>query len=400
MTYNEREQLGIDTDTKRLIELTSLSEKSQDAIGEIISLVQRKAPKLFDGLTSSNKEKIAALCQLKLYSHDEVVCLQGDDPDAYYTVIRGAVSIYVLNSTLYDHERGNGREKYGKFITQLNVGEAFGELSFNISGDHDRRNASVVSDGHDASGGSCVLLLVPESCYLSEMIGRDSSKHQTKDKIQLLKSSLLFRHWTMDKLVKLAYMMKKKYFEKGATIVPQGERMEHFFIINNGKVRIVIKGVRNGRKKEQAAVTVDIADLRQRDVIGLIEVFNSSSSSSKSPREAVALTETEVFYVPLTFIKPMLLTDKGTCTIAEQVVERRRNWTELRTDYAAKFPQMSMKLPKGAATVSVILECLLQNALTGFDDDQSIIYGYCMSVVEVRDERLWPATGLCATAIR
>mmetsp|Transcript_1722 Transcript_1722/g.2681 ORF Transcript_1722/g.2681 Transcript_1722/m.2681 type:complete len:99 (-) Transcript_1722:1005-1301(-) len=91
--------LLIDTDTKRILELTATADRAQDAVEEIVSIVQRKAANLLDGLTDSNKVPTACHCQMKLYANDEVVFHQGDEPDVYHTVIRGAVSIYALNSS-------------------------------------------------------------------------------------------------------------------------------------------------------------------------------------------------------------------------------------------------------------------------------------------------------------
>lgn len=216
--------LNVDSDTKRLLELTTADNRAQDAVEEIVSILQRKSPKLLDGLTESNREQIARMCQVKLYGHDEVVFHQGDEPDAYYTVIRGTVSIYALNSSSSSNGDGNlnqkGRSKYGVFITQLPPGDSFGELSFNGDGNHSRRNAGVISDGchgevvrkqssssstpkNDIPQDKCVLLLIPEKCYMREMYARNAAKHQTKDKINLLKSNALFSNWTMDQLVKV-----------------------------------------------------------------------------------------------------------------------------------------------------------------------------------------------------
>eukprot|EP00585_Thalassiosira_rotula_P001755 CAMPEP_0196134162 /NCGR_PEP_ID=MMETSP0910-20130528/3125_1 /TAXON_ID=49265 /ORGANISM="Thalassiosira rotula, Strain GSO102" /LENGTH=442 /DNA_ID=CAMNT_0041393993 /DNA_START=36 /DNA_END=1364 /DNA_ORIENTATION=- len=374
--------LLIDTDTKRLLELTATADRAQDAVEEIVSIVQRKAANLLDGLTDSNKAQIACHCQTKLYANDEVVFHQGDEPDAYYTVIRGAVSIYALNSSSKDgnsSDHHKGRSKYGVFITQLPPGESFGELSFNGDGNHSRRNAGVVSDGchgesriiakqHGSSSSTsssstpeevsdgCVLLLIPDKCYMREMYARHAAKHQTKDKINLLKSSSLFQHWTMDQLVKIAYVMKKRCFDKGSVIIQQGERMEHLWIIKSGTVRIIQKGIRNdvnarnGRRNSKEPVSVDIADLGAKDMIGLIECIDESAK--KSQREAIVLTASELFFVPLSFFRPLLVQDACTFSLAEQVVERRRKWAEIRKEYAAKFPKMSMKLPKDAASMS------------------------------------------------
>lgn len=149
---------------------------------------------------------------------------------------------------------------------------------------------------------------------MSEMFARHSAKHQTKDKIAFLKESTLFKHWTMDQLVKLAYAMKKKQFSKGSAIVQQGERLENLWIIRDGVVRISHKvtpsndirsigksmddslNSRNRRGNAQQALCVDIADLGANDVIGLIESLDASIK--KSQREVVALCTTEMFFLP------------------------------------------------------------------------------------------------------
>ena len=90
--------LVVDESTRRLMELTSKRKRNEDDVDEIISLVQEKAPKLMDALSDTNKEKIAETCYLKSYGKNNVVFRQEDVPDAYYTVIRGAVSIYAKTS--------------------------------------------------------------------------------------------------------------------------------------------------------------------------------------------------------------------------------------------------------------------------------------------------------------
>eukprot|EP00957_Ditylum_brightwellii_P132578 10110496-Ditylum_brightwellii.AAC.1 len=198
----------VDDATKRLMDLTSEHNRSDDDIDEIISLVHEKAPKLLEGLTESNKKKIGINLFLKCYEHDEIVFKQGDPPDAYYTVIRGAVSIYALNSSTASTDNDDERDdrcKYGKFLMQLPPGASFGELSFNANYKHSSRSAGVVSDGshgqskvqlqtsgivtpdfsgmHETEASNvAVLLLIPEKTYMTELYTRHTSKHQTKDK--------------------------------------------------------------------------------------------------------------------------------------------------------------------------------------------------------------------------
>ena len=165
----------LDTDSRRLLELTTTDYRSSDALDDIITTVSRNAPKLLDGLTQRNKQQIAFFCQLKIYDHDEVVFHQGDDPDGFYTVLRGAVSIYAKrNASSESKDNKQERSKYGVFLTQLSPGQSFGELSFIGDGNHSKRNACVLSDGNhgDApkqnsrstsdSSDVCVLLIIPK----------------------------------------------------------------------------------------------------------------------------------------------------------------------------------------------------------------------------------------------
>ncbi len=99
----------VDESSRRLLELTSPSDRSEDDIDDIINILSEKAPKLLEGLRDSNKENIAKTCYLKTYANDEVVFNQGDVPDAFYTVIRGAVSIYARFSNNFNVGTGDER---------------------------------------------------------------------------------------------------------------------------------------------------------------------------------------------------------------------------------------------------------------------------------------------------
>ena len=101
----------IDDSTKRLMELTFTSERNEDIIDEIINLVNEKAPKVFEGLAESNKIAIAKTLYLKCYEYDEVIFRQGDWPDAYYTVLRGAVSLYA-KSPNFDQSLETEKRRY------------------------------------------------------------------------------------------------------------------------------------------------------------------------------------------------------------------------------------------------------------------------------------------------
>ena len=174
---------------------------------------------------------------------------------------------------------------------------------------------------------------------MSEMFARHSAKHQTKDKIAFLKESVLFKHWTVDQLAKMAYAMKKKQYSEGSVIIHQGERMEYLWIIKEGVVRVSHRVIsnqgnysiqkNNSYSDETSTLTVDLAYLGCCDCIGLIESLDDNVK--KSQREAVALTSTvDFFFIPLNFFRSMLIADVRTYGLVEKVAARRLKWESLR----------------------------------------------------------------------
>ena len=101
--------LVVDESSRRLLELTAQSDRNEDDLDDIINILSEKAPKLLEGLRDSNKENIAKTCYLRTYMNGEVVFHQGDVPDAFYAVIRGAVSIYARFSN--NTNTGSGDER-------------------------------------------------------------------------------------------------------------------------------------------------------------------------------------------------------------------------------------------------------------------------------------------------
>lgn len=399
--------LVLDHETKRLLELCAQQYRSDDDIQEIQAVVNAKAPKLLDGLTESNCTKIAKDLQVRCYEKDQVVFCQNDPPDCYYTVIRGAVSIYALSNTTStgsnadNNKESSDRNHYGKFLVQLPPGNGFGELSFNSNGKHSRRNAGVVSDGshgqsrvlirsdestasthlnstnissagNGSGGGSgvieveasnvAVLLCIPEKLYMAELFPRHAAKHQTKEKLAFLRSSFLFSQWPADQLIKLAYSMKKKTFVEGTTIAREGDRIEFVYMIREGKIR-VLKQIKDKQRKRMqggsaysdynnlhsADRSIDIAELAGRDIIGLVEL---AGKSKKMQREFLAIKTTDVFAVPLGLFVASLDQESSTMSIVKKIVAKRSQWEMLRVDYAKKFSTMPSDLPKNWKSIS------------------------------------------------
>lgn len=394
----------LDCGTKRLLELASEPYRSDDDIQTILSIVNTLAPKLLDGLTEVNCRNIAKGLEIRCYQRDKVLFQQGDPPDAYYTVIRGAVSIYARSE---EHANGGQTCRDGKFLCQLPPGASFGELSFNANGKHSPRNAGVISDGSQGQskviirsndiGGSktndigmveveasdvAVLLCINEALYMSELFPRHAAKHSTKDKLNLLKSSFLFRHWTTDQLIKVAYSMKKKTYAEGTVIAREGDHVELVYFIRKGRVKVqsARKGGQNGtniqknniqtmnyKKRPLRAIGgeeitnnndfsrtdtergIDIAFLGSGEIVGLVEI---ATKSKKMRRTIIATRCTDMFVVPMFVFHTFLVHQDRTRDFIEKMANKRRHWQALRLDYAVKFPSMPHTLPKDWAQMS------------------------------------------------
>ncbi|GMH68873.1 hypothetical protein TrST_g3172 [Triparma strigata] len=362
------------TDKKmaKLIDLTKKSdtEKSTEAI---LQIVQEEAPNLLSGLAMSNNRAIARSIEVRAYLNDEVVFRQNDAPDAYYTVLRGAVSIYALQSSATEEsgDEENNRKEYGKFLVQLKSGAGFGELSFQGDYNHTPRNAGIVSDGIGLmessvtfeekpgdkigeGGNVCILLLIPEECYMREMYALHASKNKTKEKINFLKKSFLFSTWSMDQLVKLAYAIKRKDFEKGGLLAKQGDRADNIFMVIKGKIRVQISSESHltddhGSKVGVTNKLVEIAELGENDIFGLVEGFDNKR---KMKRTGLAVVATEVYVCSLSQFTAMVSALPKTLMLVQKVVQKRKDWEKLRTDYAKAFQTMKCSLPNNATEMS------------------------------------------------
>jgi CRP-like cAMP-binding protein len=408
--------LILESGTKRLLDLTSNPYRSDDDVQTILSIINTLAPNLLGGLTEANCSKIAKGAEIRCYQRDQVLFRQGDSPDAYYTVIRGAVSIYARSGdariTTSDATGGGsiGTCRDGKFLCQLPPGASFGELSFNANGMHSPRNAGVVSDGSHgqskvmirsdgsrlsgvatSTGGKAgdggiieveasdvaVLLCIPEALYMKELFPRHAAKHSTKEKLDFLRSSFLFQHWTADQLIKLAYAMKKKTFADGTVIAREGDHVECIYMIRRGRVKLqsAIKGgnssrnfpkqnTRNARTRqlgykkrplgaidgEEGTITtsetlqgIDIAFLGDGEMLGLVE----AATKSKKMRRTIITTKcTDMFVVPIFAFHSFLVHQDKTKAFIDKMADKRRHWQALRLDYATKFPTMPRSLPR------------------------------------------------------
>ena len=287
----------------------------------------------------------------------------------------------------------NKRLQYGKFLVQFKRGKGFGELSFQADGNHTPRNAGIVSDGlglieaefnaaaspiqqnatRAVSGVDrtksdvCVLLLVPEACWMKEMFALHASKNQMNSKVAFLKKSFLFSQWSNDQIVKLAYQIKKREMAKGDVLAKQGDSSNVIFLIIKGRIKVrggkrragmarvllltprsvqiqvssesVLKDS-DGSKVGVTTKVVEIAELGENDIFGLVETYENKR---KMMRTGMCVQSGEVFICTMSQFSTMVAQVPKTLALVEKVVQKRRAWEKLRAEYASNFPSMKVR---------------------------------------------------------
>ena len=206
------------------------------------------------------------------------------------------------------------------------------------------------------TSGVSVLLLIPEKTYMGGLYNVHAIMNQTKDKIALLRNNFLFMSWSIDQLVTLAYGMKKMEYFKNDKVVGQGETSEHVYLIVKGKVKVSISNEVGlvgtsilGEKAGNSNKVVEIAELGENDIIGLVELTCHSPTMGRS---ITASSTLEVFVMSMSLFGTTMANSKATKEIIGKVVEKRKYWESLRLDYATKFPSVAFSLPANAAEMS------------------------------------------------
>ena len=140
----------------------------------------------------------------------------------------------------------------------------------------------------------------------------------------------------MDELVKLAYSMRKKSYNKGSLILKQGDRVDSVAILKKGSVKIVHKMNKqrankslpyNGRKEsiisnsskaavETVEVSVDIAEVGPSDLLAVVEAM---INSKKMRNNVFAQNPTEAFFVQTNMFISFLKHEKKTLAYLEKL---------------------------------------------------------------------------------
>lgn len=201
--------------------LRVLSKSFDSRTDEDLAIVQRATAdvKFFSTLTAMQHTELCRVMTYEVLPKDSPVFAQGDDGTTFYIIYAGAAKVFISDGHLAAQQ---------SCVCVLEDGDSFGELA--LLGDGVRR-ATVIT------AMPTQLLKVEKDAYERSL----QKLHETdlRSRMRFLQRVFLFSDWADDDLKRLALVVSRKRYEKGATIIKQGESTDNMYLMTSGRCRVL-----------------------------------------------------------------------------------------------------------------------------------------------------------------
>lgn len=181
--------------------------------------------KIFESISGNNLHKeICKYISLKCFSKGEVICKQGDEGDAYYYILKGAVDIYI-----YNLESDTGKIKLIQ-IGSIGSGFGFGELS--LLYDCPRTAtcvSSVISD----------LIVIKKKIYNTFV--KDLHEKELYDLVNFYSSLPILKKESLNNILRLCLKTNKKNVNAMKPLYKVGDYIDNYYFIAKGTVKVLVK---------------------------------------------------------------------------------------------------------------------------------------------------------------
>ncbi|XP_048746285.2 uncharacterized protein LOC125658890 isoform X3 [Ostrea edulis] len=225
-----------------------VEERTDIECTDLISWFRNKSS-LFRSLKAEIIKDVIRHCIFERPKKDDVIIKQGDNGDRLYIILRGKMSIHVLQDKENDQEIRQAIEKavskgkldraaLGQHVWTSGEGNTVGEIAL-IKEDCVRTASVVVDEDTD-------LMVVDRMLYNRSV--RDVLEKEFHDKTVFVDTNPLFSYWSPKMKKSLAISLKREIHFYGSPIVRQGQPVENLYIITEGEVEILID---QGGYKEQ-----------------------------------------------------------------------------------------------------------------------------------------------------
>jgi len=190
-------------------------------VSEILARIQATLP-VFSGLTNIQLREFLVDSVVHRPRRGDVIFLQNDFSDSFYSIIDGAVEVIV------NAPQGKGKSSEARF--SLKTGQYFGEMSL-VSGR--RRSATVIA------GESCVLIETPR-LSMNKLIKSVPSVKRAVDETFVLRTlqAALGSSLPLEELQMLTQTAVIETCKQGAVLFSEGDESNGLHFIRRGSVAV------------------------------------------------------------------------------------------------------------------------------------------------------------------
>ena len=203
-------------------------KKSADQLHRIDQAISRNL--LFKNLDEEQlKDVMDAMSEKRLTSAGSVIIKQGDVGDFFYVVESGRFDIFVkLPAGADGRVVDDSGRSFGKKVAEAQEGGSFGELALMYNAP---RAATVVSKTSNA-----VLWALDRITFRRILMENTSRRRRMYE--TFLETVHVLKGLSPSERQKIADSLDTCVFEKGATVIRQGDVGEQFFIIESGEADV------------------------------------------------------------------------------------------------------------------------------------------------------------------
>jgi cAMP-dependent protein kinase regulator len=256
-------------------------EKDRDSIQQIDSALRKNF--VFNEMNEDERERFVKAFEEVVFEKGQIIIKQGDVGDYFYVIASGEVS-YEVNK---------------KNVGSAASGDSFGELSLLYTCP---RNASVIAESP-----STRLFRVDQRTFRFMMQSQTNDLEESKKK--LLRGIKFLEHLSDEDLVRLSSVMTPCIFTIGDYLVKRGEKGDSFYILHEGKVRLMDIVVGNNRYED--------VTLHTGDYFGEGALISSETRTAN----AVAVTKGTAFSIDRSVFQRVL---GDFITVIRKAQDRRR----------------------------------------------------------------------------
>lgn len=194
---------------------------------------------VFETLMPECIKDIIRHCEFKKATNDEVIIKQGENGHRLFIILKGQVSIYVIQDKENSHEILQNVERacskaildrvdLGQKVWTSGDGKTVGEVA--LLKDDCIRTASVVCDCETD------LIMIERDLYNRSV--RDVFEREYQEKINFVDRNSLFSHWPQRHKKALVISLQKGNLKYSTPIIKQGQPADYMYFILSGEIEI------------------------------------------------------------------------------------------------------------------------------------------------------------------